>query len=212
MQTFKILFSLVGLAAGLFMTPVPNNPLAFGCTGPLYSPRPGLGDYGARWCEADQAAAFTGAIVGLLAGLALGAFADNVLGKRPQTDVGQSTRASNLTEPAPQANRKQCAHCGAANPAESKFCGTCGSLLITSAPPNQKKCSKCGALNSPEYSFCGDCGTPLMTPTKAEHMSTPLSVAPLVISGGSFLRCPVCNAKNNASAVRCEKCGIGFLT
>lgn len=53
----------------------------------------------------------------------------------------------------------------------------------------------------------------LQSPTTpvAEPLPPQSPVAPLVISGGSFLRCPVCQTKNYGTAVRCEKCGVGFL-
>jgi class 3 adenylate cyclase len=53
----------------------------------------------------------------------------------------------------------RCSKCGAANPADKKFCGDCGQPLAN-------LCPKCGADNPSDKRFCGDCGTPL-TPSPA---------------------------------------------
>ena len=47
-----------------------------------------------------------------------------------------------------------CSNCGAENPLEKKFCGDCGSALVS-------VCSSCGGSNAPDKRFCGDCGAPL---------------------------------------------------
>ncbi|MCJ0538601.1 SPFH domain-containing protein [Enterococcus cecorum] len=74
-----------------------------------------------------------------------------------------------------------CPHCGAANPAGQKFCGSCGKPMVVGVtcpscgkvnPVGQtfcgycgtklvKKCPSCGKENDPSQKFCGDCGTPL---------------------------------------------------
>ncbi len=60
-----------------------------------------------------------------------------------------------------------CPNCGAENPAETMFCGMCGSSLAT-------RCAHCEALNPPQFKFCGECGTALRTgalspPTKSRQ-------------------------------------------
>src|SRR6266705_3062134 len=47
-----------------------------------------------------------------------------------------------------------CSNCGAENPFAKKFCGDCGSALVS-------VCSSCGGSNAPGKRFCGDCGAPL---------------------------------------------------
>ncbi|HZB71547.1 MAG TPA: adenylate/guanylate cyclase domain-containing protein, partial [Acidimicrobiales bacterium] len=48
-----------------------------------------------------------------------------------------------------------CGTCGAANPASSRFCGSCGTPLLGLA------CPSCAALNPEGQRFCGQCGTAL---------------------------------------------------
>jgi class 3 adenylate cyclase/tetratricopeptide (TPR) repeat protein len=59
-----------------------------------------------------------------------------------------------MSETAPQ--MEPCRACGAANPAGSRFCGSCGAGL---APP--EACPRCGAENPPGQSFCNSCGARL---------------------------------------------------
>ncbi len=47
-----------------------------------------------------------------------------------------------------------CPACGAANPVGQKFCGECGSRLVSGCPA-------CGASVPPGQKFCGACGTPV---------------------------------------------------
>jgi len=48
----------------------------------------------------------------------------------------------------------RCAKCGSDNREGRKFCGGCGTPLVS-------KCPRCGASNEPTERFCGDCGAPL---------------------------------------------------
>jgi class 3 adenylate cyclase/tetratricopeptide (TPR) repeat protein len=63
---------------------------------------------------------------------------------------------------------ESCRACGAANPAGSRFCGSCGASLETGIT-----CSACGAENPAGQSFCNGCGAPL-----AEQPSPPATAAP----------------------------------
>src|ERR1041385_3525429 len=45
----------------------------------------------------------------------------------------------------------RCAQCGSQNPAEFRFCASCGAPLV-------RRCSACGADLDPEHRFCGRCG------------------------------------------------------
>lgn len=44
-----------------------------------------------------------------------------------------------------------CSTCGAANPAQAKFCHNCGAKLLS-------PCSNCGAEQPPAARFCSNCG------------------------------------------------------
>jgi len=149
---FTTLFGLIGLIAGLALTPVPNNPTSFGCTGFLYSYESSYYNPGAaRWCEADQQAAITGGVVGLIAGGAFGLFADTLIiggflaykkqkGTKPDStppSLQSSTAPTNqhspvvqpISSPAPLPMKKTCPRCSASNPMGQDFCGNCGEPL-----------------------------------------------------------------------------------
>jgi class 3 adenylate cyclase/tetratricopeptide (TPR) repeat protein len=49
-----------------------------------------------------------------------------------------------------------CPNCGFANPANLRFCGSCGTRLTTTCP-------ECGFANPLDFRFCGMCGTRLNT-------------------------------------------------
>src|SRR4051812_40362545 len=48
-----------------------------------------------------------------------------------------------------------CPSCGAENPEASRFCGACGTPLLSVS------CASCGAANPSEHRFCGQCGAAL---------------------------------------------------
>ena len=58
----------------------------------------------------------------------------------------------------------RCSKCGANNRESRKFCGQCGSVLVTSCP-------QCGACNEPSEKYCGDCGAALATSAKTRDDS-----------------------------------------
>jgi predicted ATPase/class 3 adenylate cyclase len=67
-----------------------------------------------------------------------------------------------------------CSNCGAENPVDKKFCGDCGSALVT-------VCSSCGGSNAPGKRFCGDCGAALeIAATSVAAASTPVAERRLV--------------------------------
>ncbi len=53
-----------------------------------------------------------------------------------------------------------CPNCGAANPADASFCGTCGDRLT-------RDCRSCGASLPPDARFCLACGAPVAEPEPA---------------------------------------------
>jgi class 3 adenylate cyclase/predicted ATPase len=65
-----------------------------------------------------------------------------------------------------------CSNCGAENPVAKKFCGDCGSALVS-------LCSSCGGSNAPGKRFCGDCGAPLVVGTVSVAAVPAAAVAPV---------------------------------
>ena len=59
----------------------------------------------------------------------------------------------------------RCPSCGFDNPADTSFCGDCGSSL-----PNS--CPKCGSDNPPRFKFCGACAAPLIGRTHARESAS----------------------------------------
>ena len=57
-----------------------------------------------------------------------------------------------------------CQSCGAKNPEDQRFCGSCGASL-------SRSCPSCGAGNPPGNAFCGSCGTALEGPRAQETRS-----------------------------------------
>ena len=64
-----------------------------------------------------------------------------------------------------------CPACSAANPAEAKFCGSCGEVLAASCP-------RCGHRNPTDGSFCLDCGSALATPALGPALASPKTYTP----------------------------------
>jgi membrane protease subunit (stomatin/prohibitin family) len=95
-----------------------------------------------------EAGSLAGAGVGLGAGVGIGAAMAGAISQAMQGGQQASTPA------APGA--VACGKCGTANPAGSKFCNNCGSLLSAAT-----KCSKCGFENAVGAKFCNNCGNKL---------------------------------------------------
>jgi len=58
-----------------------------------------------------------------------------------------------------------CAACGAANPADARFCGSCGAALAL-------VCAACGRANPPDGRFCTQCGVALGGPSAEPAFSS----------------------------------------
>ena len=65
-----------------------------------------------------------------------------------------------------------CPSCGEPNPDAAKFCGECGSALVTAVA-----CKECGTENPPGQRFCNECGTRL-TPAPADAPPDPRRYTP----------------------------------
>lgn len=81
-----------------------------------------------------------------------------------------------------------CPKCNAKNPANSKFCHSCGKNLKKvegDAPTGMKKCPKCEALNPKDAKFCSTCGSKMeLVCSNCNHKLAP---------GAKF--CPNCGQK-----------------
>ncbi len=64
----------------------------------------------------------------------------------------------------------QCPRCQHENPVSLKFCGECGTRLLS-------LCSSCGASNAPQK-FCGECGARLTPDAPAATFASPASYTP----------------------------------
>ena len=78
-----------------------------------------------------------------------------------------------------QQSVKACPHCNAQNPANAKFCSSCGKEMVSGAP-----CPKCNAMVPTGAKFCPECGQGMQ--------------------GG---KCPKCNAVTAPGAKFCPECG-----
>ena len=79
---------------------------------------------------------------------------------RIQTDNAKQAGAASTPAPpvAPAAEGEIiCPSCSKANPAGTKFCGSCGAALPPPAPP-KRFCPECGEAIPVGGKFCGGCG------------------------------------------------------
>ncbi len=78
--------------------------------------------------------------------------------------------------------KKICAHCGAENESEAKYCQQCGSQL---AKEKGKFCPECGSKNEINARFCQNCGTVLnRKKSRAQKREVKKSKAPVLVIGG----------------------------
>ncbi|MDR2046922.1 MAG: SPFH domain-containing protein [Clostridiales bacterium] len=94
---------------------------------------------------------------------------------KPETGGGAAASYSSAVK---------CYKCGAALPADSKFCTSCGATVNTTV-----KCPKCGASNSAAAKFCGGCGAKL-SPDSAVCKKCGAAL------DGNAKFCPECGAAN----------------
>lgn len=63
-----------------------------------------------------------------------------------------------------------CPSCGSQNIAGQRFCGACGSALVSSEVQTQTiNCSSCGSENAAGQQFCGACGSKLVGDVQESH-------------------------------------------
>jgi hypothetical protein len=107
-----------------------------------------------------------GGMFGVVAGLALTAFAFQAALLRYQVREQAPVLKEGLQEVAPAlagmlghpaaAGGLRCATCHVGNPADAKFCKGCGARLR-----QPLTCGGCGQLNDPDAKFCNNCGASL---------------------------------------------------
>lgn len=98
--------------------------------------------------QGGTAGGLAGAGVGLGAGVGMGAAMAQTIATAMQPGAQPQQAANEATV--------SCPKCGTANPANAKFCNSCGGQLQGSVA-----CSKCGAQNAPGAKFCNGCGQAL---------------------------------------------------
>ncbi|HKZ89518.1 MAG TPA: SPFH domain-containing protein [Thermoplasmata archaeon] len=69
--------------------------------------------------------------------------------------AAMGSQVPGMMQPAAQQQVKACPKCGANNPVNMKFCGTCGADTTAVGKP----CVKCGKPVAPGLKFCGECGS-----------------------------------------------------
>ena len=69
--------------------------------------------------------------------------------------AAMGSQVPGMMQPAAQQQVKACPKCGANNPVNIKFCGTCGADTTAVGKP----CVKCGKPVAPGLKFCGECGS-----------------------------------------------------
>ena len=119
-------------------------------------------------------------IAGEMLGLGVGMAAAGAVA--PQ--LGEMFKGMNPNNQAPVAPAASatCAKCGAALPANAKFCLECGEKVAPAGPEGQIVCPECGNT-VPKGKFCPECGHKFIT------------------------ACPKCNTTLNAGAKFCPECG-----
>lgn len=125
----------------------------------------GMGDYTRfKAAEALQDAARTGgdsavgAGIGLGAGMNLGALMGQALQQQAPALPPALPQAEKPKTPAATSGAtatKKCPQCGAAMPANAKFCSECGTSLLPAT------CPQCGHAVTPGAKFCIECGAAL---------------------------------------------------
>ena len=68
----------------------------------------------------------------------------------------------------------QCPACAADNPAENRFCDSCGQ-------PLESRCGSCGARGRPGARFCGQCGA-AVEPVTAGHIGLPTDAPAMAVA------------------------------
>src|SRR5262245_10127411 len=96
----------------------------------------------------------------------------------------------------------RCASCGFENPAETKFCGECGT-------PLQRRCPSCGVENPLRFKFCGACGQPLPGPPPAapQTPSDKPNAQPAAVDSRSTLRSTPDAERRQLTVMFCDLVG-----
>lgn len=123
-----------------------------------------------RTFDTMEKAAGGNGMAGGMMGAGMGVGMGQMMGQMMGAAMGQQGTA---------AGTKLCPHCNAANPANAKFCASCGKEMAAGSP-----CPKCNAMVPAGAKFCPSCGQSMQA--------------------GS---CPKCNAQVAAGAKFCPSCG-----
>jgi class 3 adenylate cyclase len=83
--------------------------------------------------------------------------------------------------PAESDLQRACPHCGSANRAAAKFCGTCGTNLL-----GEVVCAACGSRNDPGQRFCNDCGVAIQPATGPANTALGARAMPKAFGGGRY--------------------------
>ena len=123
-----------------------------------------------------------GGMASVGAGLGMGFGIANQAGGMFQNIGGAMNIAPNGNSANSVSEKKNiCPSCGASNPENQKFCGTCGKEIV-----NGIKCPACGKVNPIGQKFCGDCGAKLKK------------------------ICPACGKENDPEQKFCGDCGTAL--
>ena len=77
-------------------------------------------------------------------------------------------------------SRLPCPHCGEANPAAAKFCGSCGTKV------GEIVCASCGKRNDPGQRFCHECGAAVQPPARSTASDPPGRDLPKAFARGRY--------------------------
>jgi class 3 adenylate cyclase/tetratricopeptide (TPR) repeat protein len=91
--------------------------------------------------------------------------------QRREAHVAASTALRDAVAGRYDSNGMTCSVCGASNPENAKFCGSCGAVLAA-------VCSRCGEANPPQGRFCLECGAALVTPSLESRFASPRAYTP----------------------------------
>src|SRR5205809_6975774 len=114
----------------------------------------------------------------------------------------------------------RCRYCEHENPADSKFCGSCGGALTL--PPHLASCPRCGTVNPVKATLCCWCGGQLSARRSLPQRRSRAIVGTAVLAAvavlgyyayrqGSYADAPQPPAASSVSSGRVAPAAAGFL-